>query len=436
MKRFLFSCCSLFMTAQSFAATDIELWHAFDGPLAEVFTEIVDDFNHHSGNYKIVLVKKENYTKVYEQGIEAYQKGEHPHILQIYEVATLTAMMKEGVFKPVNDLMSTYHKKFDPDVYIDSVRSFYSNSEGIMMSLPWNASTGILFYNKKAFEDAGLDPDKPPKTWQDLEKFALDLKKKGYKGYTTAWPAAYHLEHFCSWHNLPFASEANGFKGLSARLIFNQDPEVFHLSKLVEWLDSGTFTYAGRFNPEPEKLFADQKCAILMQGANRLPLLQKQASFPIGVGFLPYWPQVAEKPYNLNIGGASFWVMSGFSDDEYRGVVQFFEYLSAPAIQAFWHQKTGYLPITDAAYYLTKKKGFYKDHPAAEIAVLSVMSSRVTSNTKGVRLGDYIQVRDLIIDNLEKAFNKEMTPKEALDNAVKQGNSVLEAFEAQHTTAS
>ncbi len=424
---------TLGLSAHLMAVTDIELWHAFDGPLAETFTEIVEDFNHHSGNYRVVLVKKDNYAKAFEQGIEAFKTGTHPHILQIYEVATLTAMMTNQVFKPVDQLMSAYHKKFDPDVYIDSVRHFYSNAEGKMMSLPWNASTGILFYNKKAFVEAGLDPEKPPKTWQDLEKIAIELKKKGFKGYTTAWPAAYHLEHVCSWHNLPFATAANGFNGLSARLTFNQQPEIFHISKVVEWIDSGTFTYAGRFGNEPEKLFADQTCAILLQGANRLPLLQKQAPFPIGVGFMPYWPQIAKEPFNLNIGGASFWVMSGFKDEEYRGIVQFFEYLSSTEIQAFWHQKTGYLPITDAAYYLTKKKGFYKDHPAAEVAVLSVMGPRTTANTKGIRLGDYVQVRDVIIENLEKAFNKELTPKEALDNAVKEGNLILESFEKEHT---
>jgi sn-glycerol 3-phosphate transport system substrate-binding protein len=244
------------------------------------------------------------------------------------------------------------------------------------------------------------------------------------------------LEHLCSWHNLPFASEANGFGGLSARLIFNQESEIFHISKVVEWKEKNVFTYAGRFNNEPEKLFTEQKCAILLQGANRLPILEKQANFPIGVGFLPYWPQMVKEPYNLNIGGASFWVMSGFSENEYRGIVQFFEYLSSPEIQAYWHQKTGYLPITDAAYYLTKKKGFYKNHPAAEIAVLSVMGNTSTQYTKGIRLGNYVQIRDVIIDHLEKAINGEMTPKEALDNAVEKGNQMLETFESGHSLSS
>lgn len=96
--------------------------------------------------------------------------------------------------------------------------------------------------------------------------------------------------------------------------------------------------------------------------------------------------------------------MEGFKNDEYRGIVQFFEYLSSTEIQAFWHQKTGYLPITDAAYYLTKKKGFYKENPAAEIAVLEVMQNNPTINSQGLRFGNYIVIREMIIDNIEKAF--------------------------------
>lgn len=414
------------------SAIDIQLWHGFDGPLEKCFVEIIEDFNHHSGNYKIIPVKKGNYKEVVEKGLDAFKSKQHPHILQVYEVATMTMMHTPDVFVPVDTLMYTFHKKFDPDVYIDAVRSFYSTSDGKMLSFPWNASTGIVFYNKDAFAKAGLDTEKSPKTWEEMEKACQKLVAAGYKGFTTSWPAGYHLEHFSCWHNLPLATLSNGFDGLATRFVFNSPERIFHLTKLAEWQKTGVFHYAGRLGNEPESLFTTGKCAILMQGANRLPLLKMQAQFPIGVGYMPYWTSIVNKPYNLNIGGASFWVMSGFSQEEYRGIVQFFEYLSATEIQAFWHQKTGYLPITDAAYYLTKKKGFYKDNLAAEIAVLEVMASKPTPFTRGIRVGNYIDIREMIIDNLEKAISGDVTPKEALDNAVDKGNQMLEAFEHSH----
>lgn len=410
-------------------AKEIVFWHAFEGFLEKKFSEIVDDFNHQSGNYQIKLVYKGNYKETFESGFKACQEGQPPHILQVYEVATQTMTLNRQFFKPVDELMRYYYKKFDPAVYIDVVRDFYSTSDGKMYSLPWNASTGILFYNKKIFAEVGLDPESPPKTWQDLEVFGYKLTKAGYTGFVTAWPAAYHLEHLCSLHNIPFATHQNGFEGLSARLIFNSPLPLMHLTKLVKWQKEGIFSYQGRFTNEPEKYFAEGKGAILLQGANRLPILKKMTQDPIGVGFMPYWQEVEGAPFSLNIGGSSFWVLSGFDDETYRGIAQFFAYLSMTEVQAYWHQETGYLPITESAYYLTKKNKFYENNPAQEIAVLEVMSRKSTPNTKGVRLGNYPVIRDKIIDNLEKAFEGKLSPKEALDQAILEGNLLLEEFE-------
>ena len=399
------------------APKEITLWHAFEGFLKEVFEEIIEDFNHHSGAYRVVPMQAGNYHEVVKKGMDSFKEGKHPHILQIYEVATLTAMNNPKLFVPVDELMGKFHKKFDKDVYIDAVRNFYTSPEGNMMSLPWNASTGILFYNKQAFAKAGLDPNVPPKTWEEFEKMAGPLKQSGYIGYTTAWPAAYHLEHVCCLHNLPF--ERNG------KLAFNGKEQVHHLSKVVDWKNKGYFAYSGRFTTKPEELFASEQCAILLQGANRLALIKRQVNFDIGVGFMPYWKSITDRPFSLNIGGSSFWVMEGFSDEEYRGIVQFFKYLSLTEVQAFWHQKTGYLPITDAAYYLTKKKGFYVDNPAAEIAVLEVMGYPPSQNIHGIRLPNYMEVREKIIEYLEKAFDGKLLPQEALDKAVETGNKLL-----------
>lgn len=419
MKTFLLVLVLFCKTLSATKPLEIVLWHAFDGFLQEVFEEIVEDFNHNTSSYQVVAKKMGNYTEIVEKGFSAFESKTHPHILQIYEVATHTAMQSEPLFFPVDELMSKFHKKFDPDIYIDAVRSLYTNGQGQLMSLPWNASTGILFYNKDAFKASNLDPELPPTTWEEFERICPKLLEKGYYGYTTAWPAAYHLEHFCSWHNLPFE--------IDGTLVFNGPHQIHHLSKLVKWSQKGYFHYAGRYNERPESLFTEGKCAILLQGANRLPLLERKASFEIGVGYMPYWKQITEKPYSLNIGGSSFWVMRGFSEEAYRGVVQFFEYLSLTEVQAYWHQKTGYLPITDAAYFLTKKKGFYQKNPAAEIAVLEVIGSEQTSNTRSVRLPHYMEIREMIIDSLEKALEGELSPEDALKKATELGNNRLQS---------
>lgn len=423
----------LFLFCASIAnAKEIILWHAFEGFIHEKFAEVVNDFNHQSGSYHVTLVNKGNYNEVYTRGLEAFTQGTQPHILQVFEVATQSMMLKPEVFYPVDELMHHFFKKFDADVYIDSVRDFYSTPDKKMYSFPWNASTGILFYNKKAFEEAGLDPEHPPKTWEELEKMGINLVNAGYKGFVTAWPAAYHLEYICSWHDLPFATHENGFGGLQARLNFNGPFQIFHLDKLRQWQQNGIFEYTGRFLMQPEAAFTNGQCAILLQGSNRFPMLKKGSTHPIGVGFIPYWASIVNSPFRLTIGGSSFWVMKGFDEETYRGIAQFLAYLSLPEVQAYWHQQTGYLPITEAAYYLSKKKGFYEKNPAAEIAVLEVMNSNITANTKGIRLGNYTLIREKILDYLEKAFAGEITAKEALDKAVEDGNVLLCEFEKEN----
>lgn len=411
------------------ATTEIIFWHAFEGFLLDKFQNVVDDFNKESESYHVSLVYKGNYTETFNLGVQAFEAGCAPHILQVYEVATETMMLKPDIFYPVDTLMHQHHKKFDPQVYIDAVRDFYSTSDGKMCSLPWNASTGILFYNKKAFESAGLDPECPPKTWIEMDQIGKKLVKAGFKGFTTAWPAAYHLEHVSCLHNLPFATQENGYAGPGARLAFNGPFQIRHLDQLINWKNQGIFAYFGRFTNEPEQSFTDEKTAILMQGSNRFSILKKQAKFPIGVGFLPYWPDIVASPYRLNVGGSSFWVMKGFDENTYRGVAKFISFLSLPEVQAYWHQETGYLPITEAAYYLAKKRGFYEQNPAAEIAVLEILGRPGAEYTKGVRLGHYLVVRELIIDYLERALNGEFSAKEAWDNAVERGNQILDDYQ-------
>ncbi|MBX9923670.1 MAG: extracellular solute-binding protein [Rhabdochlamydiaceae bacterium] len=412
---------------------EIVLWHAFEGFIAEKFAEIVEDFNHQSASCRVVLLNKGNYTEIYNKGLEAFAQGHPPHILQVYEVATQSMMLKTEVFRPVDLLMKQFFKKFDSDVYIDAVRDFYSTPDKKMYSLPWNASTGILFYNKKAFEKAGLDPNSPPVTWEQLESMGRKLVNAGYKGFVTAWPAAYNLEYLCSWHNLPFATYENGIGGLEARLSFNGPYQIRHLEKLTSWQKENIFQYEGRYTSEPEKMFMDGKSAILLQGSNRFAMLKKGAKDPIGVGFVPYWADIPGSPFRLTIGGSSFWAMEGFDEETYRGIAQFFAYLSLAEVQAYWHQQTGYLPITEAAYYLSKKKGFYEQNPAAEIAVLEVMNQKITPYTKGIRLGNYPIIREKILDYMEQALEGRLTAKEALDRAVEEGNLILSQFELEHS---
>jgi sn-glycerol 3-phosphate transport system substrate-binding protein len=412
---------------------ELLLWHTHDGFLEKKLHEIANHFNLRSKDFRVVVQRQGNYSETFEKALKAHQEGKGPHLLQVYEIATQTMILQPKTFVPIEELFRKYSKEFSPDEYIDVVRNYYSTSDGKMLSFPWNTSTAALYYNKNAFRTAGLDPDKPPKTWEELEEMSKTLVEHGIKGFTNAWPCAYHLEHFCCIHNIPFASHSNGFEGLQARLVFNQNKDVIeHIEKLCAWQKTGVFAYGGREN-RAEELFTSGSVGIFLQRASRIENLKRKANFEIGVGYYPYSEKLTDSPYNLNIEGSSLWALSGFTDKEYQGVIEFLSFVASPEIQANWHMTTTFLPITKKGYEIAQASGYYEKNPIAKIAIFEVLKRPGAEFTKGLRLGNYISIRNLIIDHLEQAFSSVLSAQDAVDYAATEGNKLLAQFEAENS---
>ncbi len=410
------------------AVTEIQWWHSMTGALGDRVNSLADRYNKSQSDYKIVPVYKGSYPESMTAAIAAYRAKNPPAIVQVFEVGTATMMYSKGAIKPVWQLMAEAGQKFDPKSYVSAVYGYYATPDGKLVSFPFNSSTPVFYINKDAFEKAGLDPNKPPTTWPAVAADAARLRAAGEKcGFTFGWPSWTQLENFSAWHNLPFATKQNGFGGMDARLQINGPLQVRHITNLKEWMDKGYITYAGRTN-EGEAKFYTGECPMMMSSSGAFANISKNAKFKFGVSQLPYYPDIPGAPQNSIIGGASLWVMSGRPAAEYKGVAQFFSFLSQPEIQAEWHQATGYLPITYAAYELTKKSGFYEKTPGPNIAV-EQMITKTTSNSRGVRLGSFVQVRNVIEEELENVWTGKKQPKAALDDAVTRGNEVIEKFQ-------
>jgi sn-glycerol 3-phosphate transport system substrate-binding protein len=145
---------------------------------------------------------------------------------------------------------------------------------------------------------------------------------------------------------------------------------------------------------------------------------------------MPYWPDVIAKPQNSIIGGATLWVLQGKPAPEYKGVAKFLSYLASPEVQAKWHQETGYVPVTLAAAEITEKAGFYKTNPGRDVAVKELTLNPPTANSKGLRIGNFVQIRDVVDEELESVWSGKKDAKAALDEAVKRGNELIKRFEA------
>lgn len=412
------------------AQTEIEWWHAFTGRLGELLDAQVQGFNDSQSEYRVVASHKGNYSEALNAGIAAFRAGEQPHILQVFEVGTATMMAARGAIKPVYEVMSESGLDFDPEAYIPSVTGYYTDTDGNMLSFPYNASTPVMYVNRTMLEEAGIDPDVDLSTWEAVGPVLDQLKEAGVAcPFTTAWQSWVHLESFSAYHDVPFATRSNGFEGTDAELVFNGPIQIAHIDTLGQWAEDGKFIYAGRRN-ESGANFRAGECAIFTESSAGYAGVKAEAQFDWDIRPLPYWSTVEAAPQNTIIGGASLWVMAGHDPEEYKGVAAFLNYLSSPEVQAQWHQDTGYLPVTTAAAELTAEQGFYEANPGTEIAGEQMTAKPPTANSKGLRLGSFDQIRTIIDEELEAVWAGDKDAEAALDSAVERGNELLRRFEA------
>jgi sn-glycerol 3-phosphate transport system substrate-binding protein len=411
------------------AQVEIQWWHSMGGALGEWVNDLAADFNKSQTQYKVVATFKGSYDTSMTAAIAAFRAGNAPHILQVFEVGTATMMASKGAIVPVGKVMADAGLKFDPKIYVPAVAGYYTAPNGQMLSFPFNSSTPVFHYNKDAFKAAGLDPENPPKTWPEVTLAAAKLKASGHKcPFATSWVSWTQLESFSAWHNVEFATKGNGMRGNDARLVFNSPLHVRHIENIANMAKQGLLVYKGRGNAA-DATFVSGECAMITGSSALYGNIKRNAKFASGISTLPYYPDVPGVPQNTVIGGASLWVMSGKKPDEYKGVAQFFAHHSKAEEAAKSHQRTGYLPITLAAFQMTEKAGFYKENPGTDTAV-NQMIRKTTDKSRGVRLGNFNQIRAIMDEELEQVWAGKKTAKEALDDAVKRGNEQLERFQA------
>ena len=416
------------MGSTAHAQTDIQWWHSMTAVNGEWVNDLAKQFNEKQKDYRIVPTFKGTYDESMTAAIAAFRAGNAPHILQVFEVGTATMMASKSAIVPVGQVMKDAGYKFDPSVYIPAVAGYYTAPNGQMLSFPFNSSTTVFYINKDAFKAAGMDASQPPTTWPEVALAAAKLKASGHKcPFTTAWQGWTQLESFSTWHNVELATQRNGLGGASARLVANSPLHVRHIENLSNMSKQGLFVYKGRANV-PEASFVSGECAMISTSSGFYGNVAKNAKFAYGLATLPYYPDVPGAPQNTVIGGASLWVLSGKKAPEYKGVAAFFDFLSNAEVQSASHKRTGYLPITTAAFKLTEQSGFYKQNPGTDTAV-NQMIRKTTEKSRGIRLGNYVQIRAIEDEELEQVWAGKKSAKEALDAVVKRGNELLERFE-------
>lgn len=408
---------------------EVNWWHAMGGALGKVVDKFAADFNKSQTNYKINAIYKGNYTETMTQAIAAFRAKQQPHIVQVFEVGTATMMAAEGkgAIYPVYKLMQDAGIKFDQSEYLPAVISYYTTTDGKLLSLPFNSSTPVLWYNKTKLKELGLEV---PKTWKDLWAAAEKAKAGGVKAPVSfGWQSWTQIENYSAWHDISIGTKENGFAGLGTEFTFNNKNVVNHLQTIADMGKKGLFKYGGR-RGSSRAMFVNGETLFWINSSAYYGGFKKDIKgWEFGQAPMPIDTAVSEAPQNSIIGGATLWVLNGHKKEEYKGVAEFFKFLSAAEQQAYWHQNTGYVPITKAAYELSKQQGFYKTDPGTDTAIKQLSLNTPTANSKGLRFGNFVQVRDIINEEMEAIWSGKKTAQAAMDAAVKRGNDLLRKFE-------
>lgn len=410
----------------------INWWHAMRSARGKIVDTMIDKFNASQSEYKVVGTNKGNYDETMNAGVAAFRAKKQPHLLQVFEVGTQTMMLSGAVY-PVFELMKDTKSNIDWSNYLQAVLSYYMNADGNLMSMPFNSSTPIMYYNVDMFEKAGIPAlsKTEPITWDELGEITKKLVEGNIAsaGMVTAWQSWTQVENYSAIHNIPFASQANGYKGLDCELMINNPKVIKHIERLKSWADDNRFMYGGQKYQGPKSEFIAQNAAIYIDSISGIAKLQSTINdFRWDAAPLPVEAWM-ENPQNSIIGGASLWVLRGHSKKEYKGVAAFLKFLATNEMQEYWHKETGYFPITLDAYKNLKTKGFYEENPLQEVGITQLNRAIPTEISRGLRIGYFVQIRNIINEELEKVWNGDKTPEQGMNDAAARGNIQLRTFE-------
>ncbi|MCB4821729.1 sn-glycerol-3-phosphate ABC transporter substrate-binding protein UgpB [Roseicella aerolata] len=418
--------------AQGTGRTQIEFWYGLSGALGERVAEQVKRFNDSQQRFTVNASFKGSYIDTMTGAIAAWRAGNPPHIAQVFEVGTATMMAAGPAIRPVHQLLAEAGVELDPKRYLAGVRGYYSDTQGRLISMPHNSSSAIMWLNLDAFEKAGLSTTELPRTWRQVRAAAEKIKAANAapSAITGTWPTWIMFEQMAAMHDIPFATRANGFEGMNAELQLTSSFFQKHTEFLLGLQKDGLFRYGGRDNAA-DPLFPAGEAAISFNSSGNRARVEREARFKWISVPLPYHDDVIQEPKNGVIGGASLWVLSARNrtPEEYRGVAEFFRFISDVDQDLWWHKNTGYVPLTTAAYEKGRAEGYYQQNPGADAAIRQLSRAEPTPNSQGFRLGGFVEIRNVIQEELEKALQGQQNAAQALENANRRGNVVLRNFE-------
>jgi sn-glycerol 3-phosphate transport system substrate-binding protein len=411
---------AILAVSPAWAQKEIQWWHAHGGNLGETVNELAAGFNKSQTAYKVVAVFKGSYTETLTAAIAAFRarQNAHPHIVQVFEVGTATMMAAKGAIYPVHQLMADSKEPFDPKTYIGPVYGYYSTTDGKLLSMPFNSSTPVLYWNKELFKEAGLDPNKPPTTWAEMLDYAKKLTKKGPTGNVTQWGIQVPSSGFPYWLFQGFTTQND------VRLMNAVGTETYYdkpavIEALQFWVD---LSRKHQVHPPgivewgtTPKDFFEKKIAMMWTTTGNLTNVRNNAKFEFGVAMLP-----ASKRRGSPTGGGNFYIFKKTTPAEREAVVKFAKWATQPDRAAQWGIDTGYVAVTPAAWETKRMKDYVAGFPAAAVARDQLPHAVAELSTH-----ENQRVTRALDDGLQAALTGTKTPEQAMKDSQREAERIL-----------
>ena len=424
-------------TAPTLAQTKFEFWYGLSGDLSERIQDMCKDFNASQADYEIVCTSNDNYDANLQNTIAAYRANKQPTISQIFDAGTLDLMLSKA-YVPVRELMSENGYDVDWKNYFSGIASYYSTSGGELLSMPFNSSTAMIYFNTDALAKVGFDG--LPATWPEVEDVARKMKAAGYDCPVAFDPAGawQWFEQFSAIHNQPIATKGNGFGGLDAELVVSKGKFVDQLTWIKKMYDEGLFVHKSKDTGETDQdAFAAGNCQIFSGSIASHGSVTAKAvdGLKWDVAMLPMLDGFERS--NSLVGGASLWTLQGKSEEEYKGAAAFFHFISTPKQAEWWSTVTGYIPVTNTGFEAMTANGFYNEAPykGREKAIESLTFTTPGENSRGIRLGNYASIRAEMVKTIQEVLFNNAPVQESLEAFDAKGNEILRRFQATYKDA-
>jgi sn-glycerol 3-phosphate transport system substrate-binding protein len=392
---------------------------------------MVKEFNDSQSKY----VVKATYQGAYDDALNklkaGLQSGNIPSVAQMYDIGTqLMIDLKE--ITPVQSFIDKEHynvANLEPNVL-----SYYTVGK-TLYSMPFNSSDPILYYNKDMFKAAGLDPNKPPRTFAEFAADAKALTTKDASGNVSVYGGAFAIygwffEQYLAASAAYYVNNDNGRAARATEAVFNGPAGVNILTWWKGMVDQGIMANYGRQTVDTRNAFLAGKTAMIIDSTATLRgiINASQGKFELGTGFLPRPDEAAYKTGGTVIGGASLWIMSGRPAAEQQGAWEFIKFLNGPERQAYWHTMSGYFPLTQAAYDLPIDKEWRAKYPQFQTAIDQLHIAPQNAYTQGGMIGVFPMARQTVEGAIEAALGGKATPQAALNSAAASVTKAIQDY--------